>query len=226
MNESLRMYHRIDNKTHPNLSEKEKISLYINSFKEPAKSIIEQIKHKDYSCVLGVDASGRVPALIVGSFLGKEIFFDFPYSGNEINFNNITPGKKVLVIDDTLYGGTSILEVTRQSRKKNIPFDVGIFMSVNKTAEDIERYRVALEADKIFVGYDHTFIDAFDADTESQITETEIVKRKDISGVKRVGEYPEKRQVVLDKGNLNQEDFNFGREEIKRLASELGQEIT
>lgn len=225
MNENLRMYQRIDNKTHPNLSEKEKISLYINSFKEPAKSIIEQIKYEEYSCVLGVDASGRVPALIVGSFLGKEVFFDYPYSGNEIDINNLTPGKKVLVIDDTLDSGTSILEVTRQLRKKNIPFDIGIFMSVNKTAEDIERYRIALEADKIFVGYDHTFVDAFEADTESQITETEIVKRKDISGIRRVGEYPEKRRVIADKGNLSQEDFNFGRTEINRLVDELKQEI-
>lgn len=216
-------------------SKSQEVEKYIRSFEAPAKSLINQLEQNInagiYSHILGIDASGRIPALIIGEYIAEKskeagavperIFAAPNYTENSspqlANLfkqadSIVRNGKRVLVIDDTIYKGKSIMEATRKFREHSIPFDIGIFLAVNNDKEDIERWRDFLDADNIYIG-DHTFYSDGILDGEEEVP---IVKNKDLSGVVRV-----EGSSLVQKNIPDQEIFKQGREEIKKMVQDF-----
>lgn len=218
-------------------TQRERAEHYIRSFEGPAESILDQldadIQKGRYSHVLGIDTSGRIPARIVGGYIAElykrdkrtlpEHIFAMPsHSGDS------TPqlaelvaqadrlrkeGKKVLVVEDTLYRGNSIKDATQMLRTYEIPFDIAVFLGVNKDAEDIERFRVALGAEKMCIG---EYV-AFSDDTEGD-EHTPIVKDKDLSGV--IASDEKHTPVTVNRG-VDPKLIAYGREEINKMVEDL-----
>lgn len=63
------------NITHERASQLKEVDRYILSFEGPAENLIQQlevnIEKGLYSHVLGIDASGRIPALIIGNYIAE-----------------------------------------------------------------------------------------------------------------------------------------------------------
>ena len=118
--------------------------------------IRDRIEAGEYGLVLGIDSSGRAPALIMGEFIKKvyekkgdespQISFlagagsiDDPIKSSLRKFkkkkieewakyNGLDErfNKKVLVVDDTIIDGTSIKPIIEVLRKMNIEVDVAV----------------------------------------------------------------------------------------------------
>jgi|GEM_PF-2520348 len=123
----------------------------------------EKILHHEYGAVLGVDSSGRVPALLVGETINKIYehnqqsripeFFITGFSKTQnlenkyqelLNFldkdefkKQCKNNKRILVIDDTIALGNSIKPVIDAIKEKEYIFDIGLF-SVDDAVHGLE----------------------------------------------------------------------------------------
>ena len=238
----MNMYDRVPEGSE-RLSESEKVEQYVRSFEEPADHLLtqldENIRKGEYSYILGLDASGRIPALIVGKYISeiytqesrelpKRLFVAPQYEAVSTPqlkalFSNSEKiketKKKVLIIDDTLFSGDSLRDATMELRKHGIPFDIGIFLAFNKDEEDIERIRIALDADALYVGEHTVFVDKFD----DMNVVTPIIKRKELSGVYRgySSDNTFSRRNVSKKNIPDNSLFRLGRKYATALAKDL-----
>src|SRR3989338_7015540 len=108
----------------------------VAELEEPIKKIIEKIKSRiengDYGLIIGDDASGRVPVLILGNFIRKvsekrdlnkpniifipgklrSYFFDNEskkkYFDRHISKFGVTKDKRILIVTDTVLSGLSL----------------------------------------------------------------------------------------------------------------------
>ncbi|MBI4118194.1 MAG: phosphoribosyltransferase [Parcubacteria group bacterium] len=233
------------------LSEQERIERYIRSFEEPADLLLLQldasIRRGEYPYVIGLEASGRIPALIVGKYISElykrggqpppqRLFVAPHYEATSTPqlkalFDDAekikSEGKRVLIIDDTLFKGDSLIDATRELRKYGIPFDIGIFLAINKNPEDVEHMKGFLEASAFYVGDFTVYTDEMD----DAAVPRPIEKRKDLLGVRR---FP--RMVIADldptPSPISERDiqdadvFRLGREHIDALVNNLVQKHT
>jgi hypothetical protein len=128
----------------------------------------------------------------------------------------------VLLVDDTLFRGTSIRDATRELRKRDIPYAVAVFLNVNNSEEDIERLKEFFQLDHLYLGGDTVCID--DADELHQ--PTPIKKWSEVSGVKRVEGYQlghgrAQNRGIAQRDAVEQELINLSRLEIDHLVEEL-----
>ncbi len=220
---------------------KERAAEYVRTFEGPAEKLLEQLEEKiregAYSHVLGVDASGRLPALIIGGYMseiykqeGRETpvqLFATPYFKSTSSpqlallFAHAEAlrqsGKKVLIVDDTLASGNSLKLATHELRAHDIPFDIAVFLAVNQDPTAVEQFRSALEADALYVGEDRAVFDGFEEDQRP----TPLVKDKKVTGVRK--EVPVLGvQPALSRVNISNPELITGsREEIRKMVREM-----
>ena len=120
----------------------------ISELEEPIKRIIGKIRDKiergDYGIIIGDDASGRVPALILGGFIKKiaehkkllapkTIFIpgglnqstDFTEKlKNHMIKYGFTAGKKVLIVTEAIESGSSLSKLVATLQSLKIDFDL------------------------------------------------------------------------------------------------------
>ncbi len=213
---------------------------YIGGFREPAERLIEQldenIQKGVYSHVIGLDSSGRIPALILGGYISEVHkkngmpppvrLFGTPHYTETSSpqlaelFAHATElrmqGKKVLVVDDTFAGGNSMKEATRALRRHGVRFDIAIFLAVNQDSTNIEQFKEALYADAFHVGDDRVIADG---GIDDFVTPVPILKNKDMNGVTRVKEYP--FSEISERHAPDQDLVKESREEIAKMVAEL-----
>lgn len=224
------------------LSEFEQVEKYVSSFEEPARNLVEQLKENieadKYRYIVGIDAAGRIPALIIGEYISKLNLAE----GREVpkrlfagpNYTESSSpqlrdlfehagalreaDQKVLIIDDTIFKGNSLLQATEAFRRCDIPFDIGIFLAINNDDESIERFRIALGADHLYVG-DHTvYVDEWDG---GEIPHP-IIKRRDLIGVQRAKQTEGKSPSPISEVQIpDKYIFRIGREQVSVLVDEL-----
>ena len=223
-------------------SDKEQVGAYIESFEAPARNLLtqldEDIRANRYAYVLGIDAAGRIPARIVGKYISElnrqrglpepKCLFTTPhqekYATPQLSemLDDIgafeVQGKRVLVIDDTLFKGNSLRLATAELRNFHIPFDIGVFLAINNDAEGIERYRDVLEAHALYVG-DY----AVYADESDENGALPIIKRDDLAGVRRASKAATgKPSARISSVHIPDKDlFLVGRKEIDSMVKRL-----
>ena len=132
----------------------------IAELERPMEVLIDKIGDRietgEYGLVLGIDASGRVPALIIGEFI-KDVYEKKGNEGPRILFlagagsidDPIKPSlrkfkkkkidewvkhngldekfnRRVLIVDDTMIDGTSVKPIVEILRKMNIKVDIAV----------------------------------------------------------------------------------------------------
>jgi len=227
------------------ISKVERVREYIRSFEEPAENLLRQLEANIeagiYSHILGIDASGRIPALIVGEYISKvskknglvvpkRLFAGTRYTDSSSPqlielFSHaasfVQDGKRVLVVDDTIYKGNSLKEATTELRRHGIPFDAAVFLAVNSASETIQLQRDYLNAENLYVGDYAHFSDGFDEND----TLAPIVKNKSLLGVVREYDFrfPDE---ISDRSIPDPEDLVESRTEIGNMVNDLIVKIT
>lgn len=126
--------------TQENKNESEVKHWQIKELEEPLRAIlenfIEPIKKGEYDLIIGIDASGRIPTLIIDKFIrhiydknGIKLETRFLAGSRhgalvEEQIERWNPQRKVLIVEDTIASGTSITGLTGILRDKNIHFDI------------------------------------------------------------------------------------------------------
>jgi adenine/guanine phosphoribosyltransferase-like PRPP-binding protein len=225
------------------LSEEERVREYIRTFEGPAQHILDQLETNIqagvYSHILGIDASGRIPALIVGKYISvryREADRQPPaklFAGPNLKGDS-TPqlaelfadweaikrsGKRVLIVDDTIYRGTSLRRVSYELLRRGVPFEIAVFAAVNSDEDGIEQWRDFMGAKALYVG-DYIYYG-----DEIEDEPLPIVKRRDLLGVKRVLEDPDDHEFVykpVTEVDISDNAlFREGRKEVSVLVDDL-----
>lgn len=132
------------------------------------KEMLELVERGKYDLIIGIDSSGRIPALIVKKFI------DYVYSKKGIGLSNIrflagnvsrenvekqvqtwNLQKRVLIIEDTIATGDSIKFLCQALREYGIFFDVatvGTLGVYSDTSEVQEEIKEKLGVENIFFG--------------------------------------------------------------------------
>lgn len=132
----------------------------IGELEEPIKKILEQISSKfekgEYDLMIGIDASGRIPALIIFK-VAEHIYqkrkiavplFRFvagdaaPKSELKKVISGWNPRKKVLIVDDIVHSGESIAGLVGVLDDLNIQYDVAAIDATGYFYDFIEGQRV------------------------------------------------------------------------------------
>lgn len=113
----------------------------IAQLEKPMTKILEQmagnIERGEYDLIIGIDASGRIPTLIIKKF-SDNIYSKKGYSSPVIRFiagrvnkrnaeakiQEWNPQKRVLIVEDTLITGSSIKFLCQVLRENHILFDI------------------------------------------------------------------------------------------------------
>lgn len=205
----------------------------IEALREPLGIILEQIKPDietgSYSMVLGIDGSGRVPALVIGGVV-KEIYkkngenVDIKFltgsrrmseslqdiKRNEIKEHvikwNLDQSKRILLVDDTLASGNSIKLICDVLKEVGYKFDVAaVGWTRSNSGRDEEYVREFLGAERLVIG---------------SVGIPEIYHRPDLSGV-------EKKSQELFANRYEEDDNNVGeaRGQGKELSHDLAEKL-
>lgn len=150
----------------PKLSreQNERVEESIGGLEIPAKELLRQlspeIERGAYRAVLGIDSSGRIPALILSGVIKNRyevLGHDSPktlflaggvdlsvekleekqgaireYIKTLLENGTLSRESKVLVVEDTTISGRSLRSITDALRAEEVPFDVAIF-ALNET---------------------------------------------------------------------------------------------
>lgn len=158
----------------------------------PIKHIIEQmgnnIERGEYDLVIGIDASGRIPTLIMVKII-NHIYNQNGYDSPKVRFvagsggKNVVnelvkkwnPQKKVLVIEDTLITGYSLKFLIEGLQENGIRFDI-ITVSGPDNSRMVSKFGFyKIGADNIYVG--------------DSVGDATIYGRRNLSGIqKEVGD--------------------------------------
>ena len=153
----------------PTIEEKKIAHSEIAELISPLETILESLNDSietgDFDLVIGIDASGRIPALIFGEYINR-IYKEKGYltpmrrflAGGANNrlmieeqIKRWNPQKRVLVVEDTIVFGDSIVNLSKVLRSLNISFDI---VSVGDLSyEDLKDLSNELGADHIYVGF-------------------------------------------------------------------------
>lgn len=200
----------------------------IGHLEEPMKKIFKEllpnIEKGDYDLIIGIDASGRIPTLIVG----KLINYVYAKKGNEFpktrflagsgkkesaeeQINKWNPQKKVLIVEDTILSGSSIKFLANILKEKGIHFDIASISTWGSIEN--ERQRLRLGSDNIYIGTSDS---------------TDIYKARHLGGVKKeqgdTFARPYKKTVEGERGNIPphvQETINEARNEADIVVDQL-----
>ncbi len=150
----------------PGLSRKQerRIENLIGGLEVPAQELLRQlspeIEKGSYNSVIGIDASGRIPALVLSGVI-KDRYAQLTYASPQILFvaggvdvtaaelqekqtklaahigslmqkGILRKDRKVLVVEDTTLTAASVRSLTDVLRKEGLPFDVAVFASLEK----------------------------------------------------------------------------------------------
>ncbi len=221
----------------------EQVQEFIRSFKEPALNICRQLQEAfskgKYSDILGVDTSGRIPALIVYEFAKAvakhhgipppSCWFLPPVPDLERKkeirkqLKNRSSKAPILMVDDTIHHGRSIADASEIVRSFEIPFDVAIFIAYNLDTEHLKLHQDYIQADNLYIGENDFVSDGVFDDDEPK----HPVKDSAVNGVERVTGplHLGSQETVIGGDSIHQDDVNTARAAIATLVQEIGEEL-
>lgn len=210
----------------PTIDEREIRHKEIADLEVPIKKIFKEIlpnfERGDYDLIIGIDASGRTPALIMdklmnyvyaqkgNSFITRFLAGKGSEDGANSQINEWNPQKKVLIVEDTILSGSSIIFLTNVLREKEIAFDIVAISGYGSTG--ITSQRSDLGAGHIYIG------------TSDKV---DIYGERRLSGVRKfIGEtFSEPYKKWLNEGGANpsyiQEAINEARSDADIVADHL-----
>lgn len=230
----------IEDVTSVDQSEKEIQFEEIAELESPIKIIIERIKSKiengEYGLIIGDDASGRVPALILGNFIrevhGKNehvkpniIFIpgkirtnsidyfeeeDAKYLEDYIEKKGATKDKRILIVTDTVMSGNSLKTLVRRLKKVGYACDIATIGVEEPMRSFVER-KINLGNTKIISGkYNNGEVDSKHTPKLYDSHELSGVKKEPggytSASLKDMYRTDRKRQEIQDKINKTRED--------------------
>lgn len=148
-------------------------STEIAELEAPLRLVIEQILSKieagHYSTIIGVDASGRIPTLVISRFI-KHVYGEFGLEDPRVIFIagmsknkevekyldeiGLSAKEGVLLVEDTLVTGSSVESLTQALNSRGINFDfatVGAFVYDNVQLYK-DRIKHSTGADNVYFG--------------------------------------------------------------------------
>jgi len=211
------------------------------------RAIKEDVEANKIGMVLGIDSSGRVPALLLAQTLKYKTNIEARFVTGNKNVDNeqkemrqrdlvthfSTPefrgnvgNREVLIVDDIIASGFSITETCAALRENNIPFRViALSMEDSELSDDKETIEEFLQA-TVLVGETNTPLDD---------EYPEIYGKHQMSGVKKgvglFGKSIAKTAADAKKNNMvvpveqNTEVLQRTRELVKEKAELLAQEL-
>jgi len=202
----------------------------------PMRSILERILPRiekgEYDLIIGIDASGRIPALITEKFInyvygikGLDIPKTRFVAGNIDKENSLkeisswNPQKRVLIVEDVIESGESIESLCNALGQKNIAYDI-VTMGGISMRDDVELFKKSSDTLKQKLGTDNIYV--------GQTGPMDISGRSDLSGVtkKGIGESfsQSNKKVGEEYGNTSpdvQEKINQARVDSDFVVSNL-----
>lgn len=235
----------------PPIFSEEPITFDFEDLREPSLRILEEIKEHimqgSYRMVIGDDASGRIPTLLLSGVIknacqtaGKESPAVRFFAGDRFNKNEAfatelanrfareftelasTHGARVLVVTDTINTGAALRPLVAQLARYQIPYDIASIGYLAPYANsDAKRERT--KADTLSSLGDHVYVGA-DGVPGS------VYQNPHASGVVRQAGVPVAKPVVGTVppyfGQLvTQEHINASRKSIEALAREVTQQF-
>lgn len=214
----------------------------IAGLKEPLQDLLEQLKEKIesgyYNAIIGDDASGRIPALIVDDVITeryKEKGFSEPrvnfFAGsrdldsNEQKIKEEKIGKlldekvryekdaHVLIVTDTIKTGISLKPLTKALKERNVKYDIATISIIQAWADETHK-----ELEK-YLGATIYYANNDDWDAPN------IYGKHGLSGVKKkvyeILAEPTKKYTYSKTQELYQRILNEAREDVAILSQEL-----
>lgn len=188
--------------------------------------MIKELERGDYDLIIGIDASARIPALIMGkiaSYIYKQKGIDVPRirflagAKNEETEKSVSvdnqisewkPQRKVLIVEEWMQTGNSIKFLTESLKKNNIQFDIAsVSVSDDYPPERFE----GLGASQIFYG-------------DLGLLMSSVISRSGHLGgvVKKYGDIFSESYRKYGKNSIyNQNQINTAREGVKTVAEDL-----
>ncbi|MBI5045555.1 MAG: hypothetical protein HZC14_00920 [Candidatus Niyogibacteria bacterium] len=229
----------------------------IKQLEWPATSLVDQLKDKidndEYDILIGDDASGRVPTLILRSVINErkhQSHADKPPKENEIStkfiaggriftvendaavsdfFKQIRPQtkKKALLVTEYMAAGKGVDRLARILNEVGMDFDVAAFSSTS-SFEYYKLHRANLKDHELFIG-----VDSVDPPLiYAQSSLSGVTKKTKLTGYDPVmymsaHAKPEKKSKDRSRiDRLRQQKFiNQVREDIKILADEVVKKV-
>jgi len=188
----------------------------------------EQVRAGHYGCILGIDSSGRVPALVIGNVAQhySEVDIRFITGGRNLDQlqseqreaalssvvygikQELAPGKKVLLVDDVIGTGGSIKDICDELRSYNIEYEVVCLAAPEFHNTDNSRAEHIGELERQIGGRIHTL-------NENHVPK--IYGKKQMSGVDKIkGDIYSQRNPHQDQAVLARV-----REEVKVIANKV-----
>ena len=161
------------------------IAELIDPLKDIIKEMLPNIEKGEYDLIIGIDASGRIPTLVIEKFI-KHVYSkkglimpNVGFVAGKISRENAEsrikkwkPLKKVLIIEDTVAYGSSISGLCSALSSLGIKFDIATISLLNPA--EVDEIKESLGAGNIFRG--------------SEWGEPGIYGAHDLSGVAKQGE--------------------------------------
>ncbi len=207
-------------------------STEIAELEAPLRLVIEQILSKieagHYSTIIGVDASGRIPTLVISRFI-KHVYGEFGLEDPRVIFIagmsknkevekyldeiGLSAKEGVLLVEDTLVTGSSVESLTQALNSRGINFDfatVGAFVYDNVQLYK-DRIKHSTGADNVYFG------------SKGQPL---IYKQRHLGGVRKqdgdLFSTPIREEVFEETKRENvQKIVNEAREDVKTLVNKL-----
>lgn len=133
------------------------------------KNILEKmlpnIERGDYDLIIGIDASGRIPTLIMDKFI-KYVYAQKSYPMPNTRFlagsasflgdlekqiENWNPKKKVLIVEDTIVTGYSVRNLAKVLKEWGVTFDIASMVNFG-TLSNLLDSKSVLKAEHIYSG--------------------------------------------------------------------------
>lgn len=232
--------------------EKEIIFGEVAELELPIKIIIEKIKSRiendEYGLIIGDDASGRIPTLILGNFIrkiseqrglnkpniifipGKLMgpFLGFGSDGmrekleNHISGFGATEEKRVLIVTDTILSGGSLEILVKLLKKSGYICDIAT-IGIEEEPIDIEappKDLEYIETHEDILGGAEIISGEYNGEDDMHPNTPKIYKKKNLSGVtKKAGRT---RSTTIKSKESDEEDGEFIQLQINQAREDAG----
>src|SRR3989338_2608702 len=219
-------------------TEKEVELKEVAELEKPIKKIKDRIERGEYGLIIGDDASGRIPTLILGNFIKKvseqkgqerpNIIFipgklsDFAYdSMGEFKIHlekwGFREGKRILIVTDTILSGESLEILVKLIKRLGHDCDIATIGLERPISGMVER--------KLNLGITEIVSGKYKNKNDKKIPHTPQIYKSDYSGVsKSAGDWVSYRPGRFDEEERRQENqhiVNESRENANILVNKL-----